>query len=85
MVTARGKTCHYTHHNSLILFRLWQACDNEKISGASTVNLMIHLSQTRRALIWAAMAVIVALLCFVGFRGYLSTEMLLNFANAFYC
>ena len=46
---------------------------------------MIHLSQTRRALIWALMAVIVALLCLLGFRGYLSTEMLLNFANAFYC
>ncbi len=46
---------------------------------------MILLSQTRRALIWAVMAVIVALLCFLGFRGYLSSEMLLNFANAFYC
>ena len=46
---------------------------------------MIHLSQTRRAVIWAAMAVIVALLCYVGFRGYLSTEMLFNFANFFYC
>ena len=46
---------------------------------------MIHLSQTRRAAIWAVMAVIVAVLCFMGFRGYLSTEMLLNFANAFYC
>ena len=85
MCHAQEETRDYTHHNSLILFRLWQACDNEKISGASTVNLMIHLSQTRRALIWAAMAVIIALLCFVGFRGYLSTEMLLNFANAFYC
>lgn len=46
---------------------------------------MVHLSQTRRALIWAFMTVIVALLCLLGFRGYLSTEMLLNFANAFYC
>lgn len=46
---------------------------------------MIRMSQSRRAAIWAVMAVIVALLCFMGFRGYLSTEMLLNFANAFYC
>ena len=46
---------------------------------------MIRMSQTRRALIWAVLALVVALLCFVGFRGYLSTDMLLNFANAFYC
>ena len=47
--------------------------------------LMMHMSQTRRALIWAVLALIVGLLCFMGFRGYLSAEMLFNFANAFYC
>ena len=46
---------------------------------------MIHLSQTRRATLWAIMAFIVGLLCLLAFRGYLGTEMLLNFANAFYC
>jgi hypothetical protein len=46
---------------------------------------MILLSQTRRLWIWAIMAVIVALLCLLGFRAYLSAEMLLNFANSFYC
>ena len=46
---------------------------------------MILLSQTRRLWIWVIMAVIVALLCLLGFRGYLSAEMLLNFANSFYC
>jgi hypothetical protein len=46
---------------------------------------MILLSQTRRALIWAIMAAIVALLCLLGFRGYLNAEMLFNFANFFYC
>ncbi len=46
---------------------------------------MVSLSQTRRAVAWAAIAVIVALLCILGFRGYLSSDMLLNFANAFYC
>jgi hypothetical protein len=46
---------------------------------------MVHLSQTRRALIWAVMAALVGLLCVLGFRGYLSSEMLLNFANMFYC
>jgi len=46
---------------------------------------MVHLSQTRRALIWTLMALIVTLLCLLGFRSYLSTEMLFNFANFFYC
>jgi hypothetical protein len=46
---------------------------------------MMQMSQTRRALIWTAMALIAVLLCLWGFRGYLSMEMLLNFANAFYC
>ena len=51
----------------------------------SMPDTMILLSQTRRMLIWAVMALIVALLCILGVRGYLSTEMLLNFANLFYC
>jgi hypothetical protein len=46
---------------------------------------MIRMSQTRRALVWAVLALIVALLCYAGFRGYLSPEMLFNFANSFYC
>lgn len=46
---------------------------------------MVHLSQSRRALIWALMAAIIALLSVLGFRGYLSSEMLLNFASMFYC
>jgi VIT1/CCC1 family predicted Fe2+/Mn2+ transporter len=46
---------------------------------------MVHLSQTRRALIWSVLAVIAALLCLLAFRGYLSGDMLLNFANTFLC
>jgi hypothetical protein len=46
---------------------------------------MVHLSPTRRALIWAVLALVVALLCVMGFRGYLSSDLLLNFANMFYC
>ena len=45
----------------------------------------MRMSQTRRAVIWIVMAVIAALLCYAGFRGYLSSEMLFNFANSFYC
>ena len=46
---------------------------------------MIDLSQPRRALTWAVLAAFIALLCLLGFRGYLSGEMLLNFANLFFC
>ncbi len=46
---------------------------------------MILQSQKRRALIWAILAAVAALLCLVGFRGYLSADMLFNFANMFYC
>jgi hypothetical protein len=46
---------------------------------------MVLSSPTRRALTWALLAAILALLCLLGFRGYLSSEMLLNFANLFYC
>ncbi len=46
---------------------------------------MIRLSQPRRALVWAILGVIVALLCYFAWRGYLNTELLLNFANMFYC
>jgi len=49
------------------------------------ISSMIRMSQTRRAVTWAVLAVIAALLCYVGFRGYLTHEMLLNFANSFYC
>ncbi len=47
--------------------------------------LMIHLSQTRRTVIWTLLAAIAGWVCLLAFRGYLSTEMLLNFATAFYC
>lgn len=46
---------------------------------------MDTLTTTQRAMIWIALALLVALLCVVGFRGYLSSEMLFNFANRFYC
>jgi hypothetical protein len=45
----------------------------------------MDFSQTRRAMIWAILAIVVALLCLAGFRGYLSSDLLLNFANLFYC
>ncbi len=64
--------------------RCCYACQTPAID-VITAHSMMQMSQTRRALVWAAMALIVVALCVLGFRGYLSTEMLLNFANAFYC
>ena len=48
-------------------------------------NPMVHLSPNRRALLWTVLAAVVALLCLLGFRGYLGSDLLLNFANMFYC
>lgn len=46
---------------------------------------MMRMTQGRRALMWALLALVVAAMCAAAFRGYLSAEMLLNFANWFYC
>lgn len=46
---------------------------------------MMGMTQGRRALLWALLALVVAVLCAAAFRGYLSTDMLLNFANWVYC
>jgi hypothetical protein len=39
----------------------------------------------RRAIAWVALAVIAATLGWLGFRGYLSPELLFHFANSLYC
>jgi hypothetical protein len=41
--------------------------------------------QTRRILMWLMLTALAALVSYVGFRGYLTPEMLFNFANSFYC
>ncbi len=43
------------------------------------------MTQTRRILMWLMLVVLTALVSYVGFRGYLTPEMLFNFANSFYC
>ena len=43
------------------------------------------MTQTRRILMWLMLTVLAALVSYVGFRGYLTPEMLFNFANSFYC
>ena len=39
----------------------------------------------RRFVMWLMLAVLAALLSYVGFRGYMTPDMLFNFANAFHC
>ena len=41
--------------------------------------------QTRRIMMWLLLIVLAALVSYIGFRGYLSPELLINFANAYYC
>lgn len=38
-----------------------------------------------RALAWLALSVLAVLVVYFAFRGYLTTDFLFNFANAFYC
>ena len=55
-------------------------------TGPAGHRVMIQTTnQLRRILKWLLLAVLVAILTYVVFRSYLSPEMLLNFANAFYC
>ena len=41
--------------------------------------------QSRKILVWAIIAALVALVTYFSFRGYVSAEMLFNFGNSFYC
>jgi hypothetical protein len=43
------------------------------------------MTQARRMMMWLILAVLAALVGLASFRGYLSPEMLINFANSFYC
>ena len=43
------------------------------------------MMQTRRILMWLMLIMLAALVSYVGFRGYMSPELLINFANSFYC
>lgn len=40
---------------------------------------------TRKFLIWLLLAVLAAMVSYVGFRGYLNPDFLINFANSFSC
>ena len=43
------------------------------------------MTQISRILMWLLLIALGALVSYVGFRGYLSPDLLINFANSFYC
>lgn len=47
--------------------------------------LNVGMTQTTRILMWLMLIALAALVSYIGFRGYLGPELLINFANSFYC
>jgi len=59
--------------------------DATVIPGAGHEAMIQTTSELRRTLKWLLLAVLAALVTYVAFRGYQSSDMLLNFANSFHC
>jgi len=58
----------------------------DAVTGRTGYQWMIRTTtQLRRILKWLLLAMLAALVAYVVFRSYLNPEMLLNFANSFYC
>ena len=47
--------------------------------------LDVRITRWKRVLLWLILAVLAALVAYVGIRGYLSPEMLYGFSNFFSC
>lgn len=43
------------------------------------------MTQIRKILVWTLLIVLASLVSYIGFRSYLNPELLINFANSFYC
>ena len=43
------------------------------------------MEQVGKKAIWGLLVAVAAVLSYLSFRGYFSPELLLNFANTFYC
>lgn len=54
-----------------------------KIPGFPCDNFL--MARNYRALVWLLLSVLAALIAYFAFRGYLTPEMLLGFANSFSC
>jgi cytochrome c oxidase subunit IV len=44
-----------------------------------------RMTEKLSILVWLMLIALAALVSYLGLRGYLSPELLINFANAFYC
>ena len=61
-------------------------CQNPAVSiTIGHVAVTREMPQFRRILRWLLIAILAALISYVSFRGYLSPELLMNFANSFTC
>jgi hypothetical protein len=47
--------------------------------------LEVRMTQWTRILLWSLLAALAAAVAYLGFRGYLSPELLFNFSNHFIC
>ena len=47
--------------------------------------LNARMSESRRVALWIVLGALAALLSYVAFRGYLSPDFLIGFANSFRC
>jgi hypothetical protein len=52
---------------------------------AATAMLDVRMTQWKRVLLWLMLAALAVLVTYAGIRGYLSADMLFNFANSFSC
>lgn len=43
------------------------------------------MTQARKILVWTLLAALATIVSYLGFRGYLTPELLINFSNSFYC
>jgi len=47
--------------------------------------LSARMTQAKRILLWLMLTVLAALITYLGIRGYLTPELLLNFSDTFHC
>jgi len=52
---------------------------------AATAMLDVRMTQWKRVLLWLMLAALAAVVAYAVIRGYLSADMLFNFANSFSC
>ena len=57
----------------------------EAIQGESAEMLDVRMAHGKRILLWLMLLALAALITWFAFRGYLSPEMLFDFANTFSC